>query len=74
MKSIIVFERVATGNIAAYSFSETKSGNKYAEEKFVAIAKDNGFTDIDIEDGLNDGYLDDSHNGGDWELYLTHVI
>jgi len=52
-----------------WSFTTDKSGIKMAEDLFAKIGKDTGFDDGDIEDGLENGYLDSVIGS---ELYISH--
>jgi hypothetical protein len=55
--------------IGLASYPDNKNGNKEAEKRFSAIAKENGkFSDEDLEDGLEDGIVEN----GTWKVILWH--
>lgn len=55
---------------AIHSFTDDIDGNKEAEDLFAEIAKDNQFSDADIEVGKEEGYLEDAN--GEYQLYIVH--
>jgi hypothetical protein len=71
--------KVNTVNVVEYvngtlqsvrSFIDNPAGNKEAEALFLACAKDNDFSEEDVETGLEDGIL--SHSESDYQLFLIH--
>jgi len=52
------------------SFTDTPEGNKEAEAFFAECAKENAFTQDDIEFGLEEGEL--QRDGGEYRLFIAH--
>jgi hypothetical protein len=56
------------------SYPDTPEGNKAAEERFKAVAKENGVHESDLEAAIEDGVADNYMAGRDdsWRLVIYH--
>ena len=70
LQTVNVIEYFSDTIQAVHSFSDDKEGNAEAEKLFGEIAKENEFSDEDVEVGLDNGYLD--RNCDNYTLYITH--
>jgi len=72
MKTVNVVEYFSETIQAIHAFPDTKEGNAAAEKLFATVAKENGFDEEEIEQGLEDGHLDRDAQVDDYEIFLIH--
>jgi hypothetical protein len=66
LQTVNVVEYLENAAKSVNSFSDDEEGNKEAETLFAQIAKENEFTDEEIEDG----YVSARNN--DYQVFLIH--
>ncbi len=73
-------QKVVTINVIEYhndsvqqifSFHENDEGVVEAEKLFTELARENGFSEEDIQVGLEDGYVDEQE-GRSYQLFIAH--
>ena len=68
VETVNVVEYADGATRAVYAFPDTEEGNKNAEEIFTLIAKENGMSDGDTADCIEDGIYEQ----GDYQVFLIH--
>jgi hypothetical protein len=66
--TVNVIEVVDDSVIGVKSYKDNEKGNKQAEKRFIAVAKENGCTDEEMDACLEDGY----YSNGNYYVSITH--
>ncbi len=70
VNTVNVIEWISDTIQSIRSFTDTPEGREEAEALFAECAKENGFTDSDVEYGLEEGVLE--RDGGEYRLFIAH--
>jgi len=70
IQAVAVVEMSGETFLGMVAFDDTDEGNREAEAAFAARAKDNGFSDEEIHEGIHEGVLED---GNGYKIAIIHA-